>query len=67
MAPVEVEAITWLAVPVILVTPEPELAKPQLPEPSKHIVPVALGSVRTWVPPLAVPVSSKLLVVEPPR
>jgi hypothetical protein len=66
-APVEAEAITWLVVPVILATPLPDKAKPQLTELSKHIVPVALGSVSTWVPPVAVPVNSKLLVVEPPR
>ena len=67
MAPVAAEAITWLAVPVMLATPLPEAAKPQLTELSKQIVPVALGSVNTWVPPVALPVSSKLLVVEPPR
>ena len=66
-APVEALAITWLAVPVILVTPEPPVAKPQLPEPSKQTVPVALGRVITWVPPVAVPVNSKLLEVEPPK
>ena len=51
----------------MLATPEPDKAKPQLTELSRHIVPVAFGRVRTWVPPVAVPVSSKLLVVEPPR
>ena len=67
IAPVDELALTWLAVPVILLTPEPETAKPQLAEFSRQIVPVALGRVNTWVPPVAVPVSSKLLDVEPPR
>ena len=46
-APVEAEAITWLVVPVMLATPLPERAKPQLTELSKQIVPVALGRVST--------------------
>ena len=46
-APVEAEAITWLVVPVMLATPLPDKAKPQLTELSRHIVPVALGNVRT--------------------
>jgi len=67
MEPVEALALTWLAVPVILVTPEPDEPNPQLTEFSKQIVPVALGRVSTWVPPVAVPVNSKLLDVDPPR
>jgi len=45
MAPVEELALTWLAVPVMLLTPEPDTAKPQLTEFSRQIVPVALGRV----------------------
>ena len=63
----EAEAITWLTVPVMLATPEPDRAKPQEAELSRQMVPVALGRVSTWVPPVAAPVNSKLLVVEPPR
>jgi len=44
---VEAEAITWLAVPVMLATPEPDSAKPQEAELSRQIVPVALGRVST--------------------
>ena len=44
-APVEALATTWLAVPVILATPLPDRAKPQLPELSRQIVPLALGRV----------------------
>ena len=51
----------------MLATPDPDSAKPQLTELSRQIVPVAFGRVSTWVPPVATPVSSKLLVVEPPK
>ena len=51
----------------MLATPLPDKAKPQDTELSRQIVPVALGRVSTCVPPVAVPVSSKLLVVEPPK
>ena len=47
MAPVEELALIWLAVPVMLLTPEPEVAKPQLTELSRQMVPLALGRVRT--------------------
>jgi hypothetical protein len=47
IAPVEALALTWLAVPVMLLTPEPEVAKPQLTELSRQMVPLALGRVRT--------------------
>ena len=65
--PADELAIIWLAVPVILVTPEPDEPNPQFAEFSKQIVPLALGKVSTCVPPVAVPVNSKLLEVDPPR
>jgi hypothetical protein len=47
MAPVDELALTWFAVPVMLLTPDPEKAKPQFEEFSRQTVPLALGRVST--------------------
>lgn len=55
--------------PLTDVTPLPEVANPQLTELSRQTVPVASGRVMVLVPPVDVPVMSKLLVPgvdEPP-